>query len=115
MASRFRRLVAYRLAADLADELHSCVAVWPEAERESIGDQLVRAIDSVGANIAEATGRWTLADKRRLLLIARGSLHEAEHWIERAEARGLLARGTIDRIPEIARTLNGLIKHAAPD
>jgi four helix bundle protein len=115
MASRFRRLVAYRLAADLADELHASVSAWPERERASIGDQLIRAIDSVGANIAEATGRWTLADKRRLLLIARGSLHETEHWVERAEARGLLPRGTIDRIPEIARTLNGLINHAAPE
>ena len=79
-----------------------------------MGDQLTRAMDSVGANIAEATGRWTLADKRRLLLIARGSLHEAEHGIDRAEARGLLPRGTIDRIPEIARTLNGLLNKAAP-
>jgi four helix bundle protein len=79
-----------------------------------MGDQLIRAADSVPANIAEATGRWTAADKRRFLLIARGSLHETENWLERASNRGLLSPDLLDRIPEIARTLNGLIRAAGP-
>jgi four helix bundle protein len=71
---------------------------------------LIRAADSVGANIAEANGRWHEADRRRLLWVARGSLHETEHWILCAEERGLLERGTAERIEDIARPLNGLIK-----
>src|SRR5947208_1180345 len=114
MGSRFRSLAAYRLSVELADELHRQVRRWPSADRE-LGDQLIRAADSVGANIAEASGRWTLADKRRFLHIARGSLHETEHWIERAVARGLLSPDFIERIPRIARTLNGLIRRAAPN
>jgi hypothetical protein len=42
--------------------------------------------------------------------MARGSLHETEHWIACAAARGLLEEGTASRIEEIARPLNGLIK-----
>jgi four helix bundle protein len=72
--------------------------------------QLVRAGDSVGANIAEAMGRWHVADRRRLLFIARGSLYETEHWMLRAESRGLLKRGASDRLGELGRALNGLIK-----
>jgi four helix bundle protein len=61
-------------------------------------------------NIAEAVGRWHTPDRRRLLIIARGSLLESEHWLLQAEARGLIPEGVNERIDEIARTLNGLIK-----
>ena len=78
-----------------------------------MGLQLVRAADSVGANIAEASGRWSSADKRRLLVIARGSLYEAEHWLERADARGLPTPDA-NRLRELAWVLSGLIKKPAP-
>jgi four helix bundle protein len=67
-------------------------------DRQSIGPQLIRATTSVGANIAEASGRWHEQDRRRFLWIARSSLHETEHWITCAEERGLPERGTSDRI-----------------
>jgi len=109
----FRRLRAYSLSAEAADELHRQVAAWPAFERWTIGMQLVRAADSVGANIAEATGRWHPADKRRLLIIARGSLYEVEHWVLRAGARGLSCRPPAG-LGELGRTLNGLIKRPTP-
>jgi four helix bundle protein len=109
--SAFRDLVAYRLSAELADGLHQAVRKWPASER-SLGDQLVRAADSIGANIAEASGRWHRTDERRFLRIARGSLYETEHWMHTAERRGLLQPGSTDQLTEIAKTLNGLIaKH----
>jgi four helix bundle protein len=72
--------------------------------------QLVRAADSVGANIAEAQGRWHRPDQRRLLYVARGSLYELEHWVDLALERGLLPAEASSAIPELGRTLNGLIK-----
>ena len=109
--SKFHDLAVYQLAVSLADDMHRAVGRWPAFHRNSIGLQLLRAADSVGANIAEATGRWHTADKRRVLFIARGSLYETEHWIARAEQRGLLIPGTRVRAEEIARALNGLIKN----
>jgi len=114
MASHFRSLVAYRVAADLADEMHVKVRRWSEYDRSTVGMQLVRAADSVHANIAESAGRWTKTDKRNFLMIARGSLYETEGWIARARARGLLTDDYDERIAEIARTLNGLIRRPAP-
>jgi len=76
--------------------------------------QLLRAADSIGANIAESAGRWHTPDRRRLLFVARGSLYETEHWILRAEKRGLLADGYAERLDELARALNGLIRRATP-
>jgi four helix bundle protein len=114
MGSRFRSLAAWQLSVALADELHGAIARWSEFDRMSVGLQLVRSADSVGANIAEAAGRWTAADKRRFLLIARGSLYETEHWIDRARARQLTTATYDDRLAEIARALNGMIKQPAP-
>jgi four helix bundle protein len=110
MGSAFRDLVAYRKSVALADEMHELIARWPAFDRWSSGIQLMRAADSVGANIAEATGRWHRPDQKRFLLIARGSLYETEHWIARAEVRGLLDPGSTERLGEAARALNGLIK-----
>jgi four helix bundle protein len=110
MASRFRSLAAYRLAAQLSDELHAAVSGWRYFDRDSLGRQLVRAADSVGANIAESAGRWHWKEKHQFLVIARGSLYEAEHWAARAAARGLLDRGFVGRFDEPARALNGLLR-----
>jgi four helix bundle protein len=109
MASNFRSLDVYRSARALADEVHGLVVRWPAFERGSTGAQLVRAIDSVTANIAESAGRWTVADRRHHLRVARGSLLEAEHWLEVAHARGWTPTDLTDRVPPIARMLSGLI------
>lgn len=109
MRSRFRSLVAYRLSCELADELHIAVRRWPTYDRSVIGMQLVRAADSVHANI-ESAGRWTAKERRRHLLIARGSLYETENWLARAHARGLLPETYDRQMTEIAKTLSGLIK-----
>ena len=113
VASTFRDLAAYRLSAALADELYRSIAAWPSFDRWSTGMQLVRSADSIGANIAEGIGRWHEADRRRLLLIARGSLYETEHWLLRAAERQLLPASTSERLDEIGRALNGLIKRPA--
>jgi four helix bundle protein len=110
VSGTFRDLAAYRLAAELASELHREVRTWRGFEQYVIGGQLLRAAYSVGANIAEGTGRWHINDRRRFLWIARGSLNETEHWILTAEAQGLLPPGTASRLDEIGRTLNGLIR-----
>jgi four helix bundle protein len=109
-----KRLRAYQLARSVAGDLWSASVEWPSFERWSIGIQLVRAADSVGANIAEAQGRWHRAEQRRFLYIARGSLHELEHWVEVAQERGLLPAEASQRISELARTLNAFIKTCDP-
>src|SRR3954452_22509387 len=114
MATNFRSLVVYQRSRALADELHSLIVRWPPFERDSIGLQLMRAADSVSANIAEAGGRWTAKDKRHFLRIARGSLAETAHGVACARARGLTEPEMDGRIAEIGRMLNGLINKPVP-
>jgi four helix bundle protein len=112
VATYFEKLVAYRLAAELGDNVYRAVVAWRSFDRWTTGTQLVRAADSVAANIAEAAGRSSPADRRRLFVIARGSLYETEHWLARARVRGL----AVPALPtdELARTLNGLIRRPIP-
>ena len=114
MASNFRDLTAYRLAVELADHVHEAVSHWPSFARWTVVLQIVRSADSIGANIAEASGRWHEADKRRLLIVARGSLYETEHWLLRAQTRGLPTAETDEKLGELMRTINGLIKKPTP-
>jgi four helix bundle protein len=114
MARAFVDLRVYALAAEVADVLHRAVVSWPSFERWTLGVQLVRAADSIGANIAEASGRWHEADKRRLFVIARGSLYETQHWLARAEARGLTTERQEPKLDEVGRMLSGLIRRPGP-
>jgi four helix bundle protein len=108
--SSFREFEAYKLAAALAVELRRLTMAWPSFDRFSLGDQLVRAAGSVGANIAEGSGRWHRADQRRFLFHARGSLTETEHWVLLACSAGLLEECWLTRVDDAARSLNKLIR-----
>ncbi len=44
--------------------------------RDTVGKQIIRSADSIGANIAEGSGRGAYQDNRRFVRIARGSLYE---------------------------------------
>jgi four helix bundle protein len=108
--SRFKDLEAYEQAVGLADDLHRGVLEWGPLDTWSMGIQLIRAADSIGANIAEAYGRHGYADQRRLLYVARGSAYETEHWIDRALTRNLLSAEFQVRVVKLVQTLNGLIR-----
>jgi len=88
--TNFEKLRVYRLSERLADELWKTVTGWNYFDRDTVGKQLVRAGDSIGANITEGVGRGRFLDNRRFVRIARGSLNETKHWLRRAHKRGLL-------------------------
>lgn len=112
--AKFLELRVYRLAEELADAVHEVVVSWDRLDRNTVGEQLVRAIDSVGANIAEGYSRGSFADNRRFVRIARGSLYETQHWLRRAFRRKLLAAEQIDRLKplldELGPRLNAYLK-----
>ena len=110
----FEKLRVYRLAEKLADEIWPIVIRWDNFARNTIGLQLVRAADSVGANIAEGTGRGSFQDNRRFVRTARASLYEVRHWLRRAHKRKLLVQEQIDRLKplmdERSPTLNAYLR-----
>lgn len=105
--SNFENLQIYQLSAQLANEVWKIASTWDNFARDTLGKQLVRAIDSVGANIAEGSGRGSAKDNSRFLKIARGSLYETRHWLFCARDRNLLT-------DEQVKLLSPLIKELIP-
>ncbi len=99
--SHFEDLAVYRLAEKLADEVWGMVLPWAPLPRDTVGKQLIRAADSIGANIAEGVGRGSFQDNRRFIRIARGSLNETKHWLRRAYKRGLIDADRIGRLKSL--------------
>jgi len=112
--TNFERLRVYQLSEKLADQIWEIVIQWDNFARETVGKQLVKAADSVGANISEGTGRGRYPDNRRFVRIARGSFNETQHWLRRAFKRKLLTPRQVDRlkplIDELGPTLNAYLK-----
>jgi len=112
--TNFMNLRVYQLAEILADEIWIIVNNWKYFEKDTVGKQLVKAADSVGANISEGTGRGSFQDNRRFVKIARGSLNETQYWLRRAYKRDLINEKEINRlkpiVDELAPKLNAYLK-----
>src|SRR5438105_15375143 len=96
--TNFESLRVYNLSEDLADSIWQIALNWDEFARGTIARQIVRAADSIGANIAEGCGRGSYQDNRRFVRTARGSLNETKHFLRRAFRRGLLTAAQTDKL-----------------
>jgi len=114
----FEELQVYQLAERLADEVWTMALSWNSLARDTIGKQLIRAVDNIGANIAEGSGRGTYPDNRRFVRIARGSLYETRHWLRRAFKRSLMTENQITslklKIVELGPRLNAYLRSIGP-
>src|SRR5262245_26358538 len=106
---RFQELTVYRVAEELADELWSVMRGWDAVAQSTVGQQMVRAADNIGANIAEGTGRKSFKDNQRFVKIARGSLYETQHWLRRAFTRNLLTPDQVTKIQPLVERLGPLL------
>ena len=98
VSKRFQDLNVYRLAEELSEEIWNIVREWQPLEKDTIGKQMIRSADSIGANIAEGLGRGSFQDNKRFVKIARGSLYETQHWLRRAYYRQLLTQEQLNRL-----------------
>ena len=111
---KLEELRVYQLSESLADAIWEVVVSWERFPRDTVGKQIVRAADSIGANIAEGFGRGSFADNKRFVRIARGSLYEVRHFLRRSDRRKFLTREQKRLIQpvlrELAPTLNAYLK-----
>lgn len=111
---KLEELRVYQLAEEVADTTWNVVSSWESFAKDTVGKQLVRAADSIGANIAEGYGRGSFADNKRFVKIARGSLYEVRHFLRRADKRGLISLESRKRLhpllKELPPTLNGYLR-----
>ena len=72
--------------------------------KDTLGKQMVRAADSISANIAEGHGRYHFNDRLRFCYYARGSLFETRSWLSKAIRRNLI-KNKIEEVAEIIEIL----------
>jgi four helix bundle protein len=110
----FRELKVWQVGHELALNVYKVTASFPRTEVYGITAQLRRAAVSVGANIAEGSGRNTDAAMRQFLVIAHGSVSELQYLLLIAGDLGYLEPVVIttlhDRTKDLRRMLNGFIR-----
>jgi four helix bundle protein len=79
-----------------------------------IAKQLIRAVTSIGANIAEGYGRYEGKEYCRFLQISYGSANEVDNWLNVLKDSGMVQTETamelIKDVDEIQRMLATTIK-----
>ena len=107
----------YVMARNIGARVWDQVSTWDYFARRTVGQQLVRAVDSISANIAESYGRHHARDVVLFLYYARGSLYETQDWLSKAVQRKLLpddlGRELLDEIKALAPKLNAYISSKA--
>ena len=103
---------AYCIASELSDRIWDNVSEWDYFNKNTVGTQFVKSVDSVAANIAEGFGRHFKKEKIRFYYYARGSVVESIHWCDKAYLRALISKkesdfikGELDKLPKEINTL----------
>jgi len=105
---------AYTKAFKLSNLMWELVIKWDFFAKDTVGKQLVRALDSVSANIAEGFGRYHKKDTIKFYQYAKGSVYECFDWCEKARIRKLFSNDQYQEIyfqlKDLPKAINSLIK-----
>ncbi|PWK78144.1 four helix bundle protein [Mucilaginibacter oryzae] len=66
------------------------VAKWEYFAKDTLGKQIVRSSDSIGANIAEGFGRYDYKENKNFCYFSCGSVIETKGWLKKAKTRNLI-------------------------
>jgi four helix bundle protein len=109
------KIEAYNKALTFSNLLWDEVIKFDYFEKNSVGLQLVRAADSVSANIAEGFGRYHKKDKIKFYQYAKGSALECYDWLLKCKHRKLLndsqLQSYIETVQNLPKSINYLIKY----
>ena len=101
-----KNLEVYQIARQLSTMAWNIYSKMSFEDKKHIGDQFIRSVDSVGANIAEGYSRFHYLDKVRFYYNARASHAEAfTHWLELLLEREKITKETFDSIDKLAKGL----------
>jgi four helix bundle protein len=73
---KLEELQVYQLSMEMGERVWSIVIKWDYFAKDTIGKQLIKAIDSVAANLSEGYGRYHYKEKKNFSYYSRGSLFE---------------------------------------
>lgn len=95
---RLEELIIYQMAMKFSEEIWVIVMKWDFFAKDTIGKQMVRAVDSIAANISEGYGRYHYNESKHFCYYARGSLYESKTWLLKAYNRKLISEHDYSQI-----------------
>jgi four helix bundle protein len=90
MALKLEELQTYQLAMEMADKIWDIVIKWDYFAKDTVGKQLVKAADSIAANLSEGYGRFYYKENKQFCYYSRGSLYETKTWLTKGHNRNLI-------------------------
>lgn len=106
---------AYIVAFNLSNIVWKIVSQWGYFEKDTLGKQFTRAVDSISANIAEGFGRYGKKDKINFYRYSYGSVKEALDWNEKAKSRKLILNSQYvcisQELEKLPKLINQLIQY----
>ena len=114
----FKDLRVWAKAHSLTIDIYRATREFPKEELFGLTSQMRRCASSIGANIAEGSGRKSDGELTRFLHIARGSAAELEYHLLLAHDLSLLPDSKhhllVKQTDEIQRMLTSLIQQVQP-
>jgi four helix bundle protein len=108
------KLEVYNLAEKFSDDIWDIVEKWDYFKKDTIGKQLVRAADSISANIAEGYGRYFYKESKQFYFYSRGSVQETKSWLSKCLRRKIISTEICESLIELCKKillmLNAFIK-----
>jgi four helix bundle protein len=106
-------LKVYQLAMEIAELVFNITVKWDLFNKKSLGDQYLRAADSIALNISEGYGRFHYKENKNFCWYARGSLFETKTANQKAFNRKLITNeeynNLLTKLKECHLLLNGYI------
>jgi len=106
----YRNLDLWKRAQELAlDVIRLSEALPSTPAGVTFARQVVRSAASIGANIAEGHGRYSLAAYQNHLSIAKGSAAETDSWLDLLRRAGHIDGSTEERLHQQCLTIMGAL------
>ena len=106
---------SYKSAFKLSNYVWEIVIKWNFFEKDTIGKQFTRAVDSISANISEGFGRYFKKDKILFYRYAKGSVFESLDWNEKSKVRNLITTEQynyiLSELQKLPKQINELISY----
>src|SRR5688572_24103967 len=111
----FTVLEVWQKGRELKKEIEALAKTFPAEEKYRMGDQIIRAVRSINANIAEGHGRFTYKDQLHFCIQARGSLSETlNHLIDAYDSEYISQDQLLyykTKVDDVGKLLNGYITY----
>jgi four helix bundle protein len=93
-------LIVYKLSMEIGELVYDITVKWDVFNKKNLGDQYLRAADSIALNISEGYGRFHYKENKNFCWYGRGSLYETKTANQKAFNRKLITEEEYNNFAE---------------